>query len=74
MIERGGRRRTIRRRRGGGGEEAEDDEKGKRDVRRGKREGLDAGFFQRRQGYGRMDVGIMEASTVPSSSDKKCGW
>ncbi|KAI4474616.1 hypothetical protein M0802_015527 [Mischocyttarus mexicanus] len=21
-----------------------------------------------------MDVGIMEASTVPSSSDKKCGW
>lgn len=33
---------------------------------------LDAGFFQ--QGHGRMDVGIMEASTVPSLPDKNCRW
>lgn len=33
---------------------------------------LDAGFFQR--GHGRMDVGIMEASTVPSLPDKNCRW
>jgi len=34
------------------------------------RERLDARFFQR--GHGRMDVGIMEASTVPSVRDKNC--
>jgi len=34
------------------------------------RERTDARFFQR--GHGRMDVGIMEASTVPSVRDKNC--
>lgn len=37
---------------------------------RGSSTRLDAGFFQR--GHGRMDVGIMEASTVPSLPDKNC--
>ena len=44
---------------------------GKERFARGPRR-LDAGFFQ--QGHGRMDVGIMEASTVPSLPDKNCRW
>lgn len=62
--------------------EEEDEETGKGGVERRERgekyarrrsadeRDLDARFFQR--GHGRMDVGIMEASTVPSVRDKNC--
>lgn len=58
----------------GGAERLGRDLKNTRGIRRRCvrwRERPDARFFQRRS-HGRMDVGIMEASTVPSVRDKNC--